>query len=164
MAEISDILKELEYVDTIDHTIDEIGLTVTVAEASAVRNRPFARRLTEVMAREDIDDPSKMSKEGHIEIICETLLRGWDAQRDGKPVPVEEAREILTANIEQGHQISVHIELAASASARFRKSGTKKKQSSGSTPNTSRSAKRRSPSKARPKAAASRSPRKSKDT
>ena len=86
------------------------------------------------------------------------LLKKWDAKRDGKPVPVEQAREILTANANKGgYEISVAIELVAGRSELFKNGPSKKKPSSGTSRKASSSATSPGPSKTKPKRAASRS-------
>ncbi|MGI9452859.1 MAG: hypothetical protein ACR2QH_19795, partial [Geminicoccaceae bacterium] len=95
MNEIDDILAEYDFAQTIEAVFADGKLTVTLAEAELTRNRLFAETVYEVMVRDKTNE-KKMTEEQEIEIFCKSLLRGWNAKRNGKPIPLDQAYIILT--------------------------------------------------------------------
>lgn len=165
MADLETIFQEVAFAETVEHTIllDGSELKVTIAEANPMRNRRYQRALFQVVLKEGVVDDNDLSREAFIRLVAGSLLRGWGMKRDGAPVPVSEAVDILTANADKGgFEICTNIELIARQPQLFKQGPSKKKTSSATTRRASRSATKRTSSKPKPKRAASRSRRASK--
>lgn len=167
MAELEQIFESLDYAETIEHTIgtDESALTVTIAEANPVRNPAYRAKFFKLAKEEGVAIEDDLSRAATVDLVTSTLLKGWDAQRDGKPVPIGEAADILKANVDKGgFQICSTILLVARMPAAFKGGASKKKPSPTTSPKPSRSETKPKSSKIKPKAAASRPRRGSKAT
>ena len=143
MSDIAEILEQYDFAETITKTIANGKLTVTVAEANGKRNRAFGQALFQAMMRAGIKSPNDIPEEIEIDVLCDTLLKQWDLTKNGKPVPVSEAKSVFKAG-RAGILLFREIGELSATSANFLNQPSKKKKSSKSTT-------RKRPSKARPR-------------
>ena len=132
MSDIAEILEQFDYAETITKTVANGMLEVTVAEASHKRNRAFGQAMLQVMMRDDINSVQDLTEEIEIDIFCDTLLKRWNLTRNGKAVPIEEAKDIFKAN-RAGSLLFREVGEIAATAANFLEKPSKKKTSSKST-------------------------------
>lgn len=163
MAELSDILADYDFAETIEAKVADGKLTVSLAEAHGSRNREFGRAMLKIMRDHEIDEAEGFTEDMEIAAFCSALLKGWDLTKNGKPVPLDQAEATLTGS-KAGRNLFREMGAICASPERFRNRPSKKKPSSTTSRNTSSSARRRGSSKGKPKAAASRSRSASKAT
>ncbi|MGI9503282.1 MAG: hypothetical protein ACR2RE_09530 [Geminicoccaceae bacterium] len=143
MSDIAEILEQYDYAETITKTLANGKLTVTVAEASNKRNRAFGQAMFHVMMRDDVNRLTDVTEDIEIDVLCGTLLKRWDLTKNGKPVPISEARSVFKSG-RAGSLLFREIGEITATPSNFLNQPSKKKTSSKSTT-------RKRPSKARPK-------------
>ena len=156
MSDIAEILEQYDYAETVTKTIANGKLQVTVSEANHKRNRAFGQAMLQVMMRDDIESATDITEDIEIDLMCDTLLKRWNLTKNGKPVPISEARSVFKAG-RAGSLLFREIGEIAATATNFLQEPSKKKPSSKSTTRkkSSRAKPKRSPAKRRPAAAKS---------
>ena len=158
MNDIDEVLEAYDYAETIEQDIADGKITVTLAEANGIRNPSWAFLTWVRMKSEGIEqDHRLLSEDAKIDVFSATLLKGWNATRDGKPIEPKDAADILKKN-RAGRLLFREMATLCAQSNLFFQGGSKKKPSSTSSPSGTSSAVPRKRSRPKPKPAAKTSP------
>jgi len=151
MPDIGAILEDFNFADTIEHKAGK--LSVTLAEAHAGRNRAFGRAMLRLLKEKNIETSEDFTDELEIDIFCECLLKRWDAERDGEPIPLSEAADVFKGS-KAGLALFKELGSVCAKPEMFRQGGSKKKRPSATTRKPSRSATKPATSRSKRKPAA----------
>ena len=149
MADIAEVLEAYDYAETIDVTLSG-GLKVTLAEAHVTRNADWGLAIWVMMKKHKVEDFRLIPEEDMIKVFCSTLLKAWDATKDGEPIEPKDAAGYLTDS-RAGRILYREMVTICNVSSRFLGGEAKKKPSSTSTLNGTSSATKRKTSRSKPK-------------
>jgi len=160
-AELSTLLEQYDYAETITRTIGD--LTVTLAEAHSRRNPEFAAMMFMMIAAAKAAG-EKVTEDQEIDCFAATLLKSWNLTEKGKAVPVGEPAAAVLKRNQASRNLYRELSGLAAAHSLFKAQPSKKKPSSKPTTKRSKSATSRKRSSPNAKSANGRLPKESNAT